>query len=129
MTTKRQLRTAMFLACMTLAVTWGNAGAADTPIPVVTGEQWTTSSPEVQKAYLIGIANLMQVETAYYAKNPPTDAQNFVPRLAKGLRGQTLDSVREGLNRWYAANPDRLQRPVLETIWFEMAVPGLQKHK
>ena len=48
MTTKRQLRTAMFLACMTLAVTWGNAGAAD--IPVVTGEQWTTSSPEVQKA-------------------------------------------------------------------------------
>ena len=71
----------------------------------------------------------MQVETAYYAKNPPTDARNFVPRLAKGLRGQTLDSVREGLNRWYAANPDRLQRPVIETIWFEMAVPGLQKHK
>jgi len=112
---------------MTLAVTWGNAGAAD--IPVVTGEQWTASSAEVQKAYLIGIANLMQVETAYYAKNPPTDAQNFVPRLAKGLRGQTLDSVREGLNRWYAGNPDQLQRPAIETIWFEMAVPGLQKSK
>jgi hypothetical protein len=127
MTTKRQFRTAMFLACMTLAVAWGNAGAAD--IPVVTGEQWTASSPEVQKAYLIGIANLMQVETAYYAENPPTDAQNFVPRLAKGLRGQTLDSVREGLNRWYAGNPDQLQRPVIETIWFEMAVPGLQKSK
>ena len=127
MTTKRQLRTAMFLACMTLVVAWSNAGAAD--IPVVTGEQWTASSPEMQKAYLIGIANLMQVETAYYAKNPPTDAQNFVPRLAKGLRGQTLDSVREDLNRWYAKNPDQLQRPVLETIWFEMAVPGLQKNK
>ncbi|MDG4551494.1 MAG: hypothetical protein P9F19_18750 [Candidatus Contendobacter sp.] len=127
MTTKRQLRTAMFLACLTLAVTWSNAGAAD--IPVITGEQWTSSSPEVQKAYLIGIANLMQVETAYYAKNPPTHAQNFVPRLVKGLRGQTLDSVRDGLNRWYAANPDRLQRPVIETIWFEIAVPGLQKNK
>ncbi|MDG4561897.1 MAG: hypothetical protein P9E88_11440 [Candidatus Competibacter sp.] len=127
MTTKRQLRTAMFLVCLTLTVAWGNAGAAD--IPVVTGEQWTASSPEVQKAYLIGIANLMQVETAYYAKNPPTDARNFVPRLAKGLRGQTLDSVREGLNRWYAANPGQLQRPIIETIWFEMAVPGLQKSK
>ncbi len=110
-----------------LAVAWSNAGAAD--IPVVTGEQWTASSPEVQKAYLIGIANLMQVETAYYAENPPTDAQNFVPHLAKGLRGQTLDSVREGLNHWYAGNPDQLQRPVIETIWFEIAVPGLQKHK
>ena len=51
------------------------------------------------------------------------------PRFTKGLRGQTLDSVREGLNRWYAANPDRLQRPIIETIWFEMAVPGLQKNK
>lgn len=128
MATKRQFRTAMFLACLTLAVTWGKAGAAD--IPVVTGEQWTTSSPDVQKAYLIGIANLMQVETAYYAKNPPTDAQNFVPRFAKGLQGQTLDSVRDGLNRWYAKNPDQLQRPVLETIWFEIAaVPGLQKNQ
>lgn len=127
MTTKRQLRTAIFLACMTLTVAWGNASAAD--IPVITGEHWTTSSAEVQKAYLIGIANLIQVETAYYVENPPTDAQNFVPRLAKGLRGQTLDSVREGLNRWYAGNPDQLQRPVIETIWFEMAVPGLQKHK
>lgn len=127
MVIKRQLRTTTFLACMTLAVAWGNAGAAE--IPVVTGEQWTASSAEVQKAYLIGIANLIQVETAYYADNPPTDAQSFVPRLAKGLRGQTLDSVREGLNRWYAGNPDQLQRPIIETIWFEMAVPGLQKNK
>ena len=119
MTIKRQLRTAMFLSCMTLGVMWGNASAAD--IPVITGEHWTTSSAEVQKAYLIGIANLVQVETAYYAKKPPTHAQNFVPRLVKGLQGQTLDSVREGLNRWYAANPDQLQRPVIETIWFEMA--------
>ena len=127
MATKRQLRTAVFLACMTLAVAWGNAGAAE--IPVVTGEQWTASSAEMQKAYLIGIANLIQIETAYYANNPPTEAQSFTPRFAKGLRGQTLDSVREGLNRWYAANPDRLQRPIIETIWFEMAVPGLQKNK
>jgi hypothetical protein len=43
------------------------------------------------------------------------------------LKGQTLDSVRQGLDKWYAANPAKLQRPVLETIWFEMVVPGLQK--
>lgn len=127
MTIKRQLRMAMFLSCMTLGVMWGNASAAD--IPVITGEHWTTSSEEVKKAYLVGIANLVQVEIAYYARNPPKDAQNFVPRLAKGLRGQTLDSIREGLNRWYAGNPDQLQRPVIETLWFEVAMPGLQKNK
>jgi hypothetical protein len=49
--------------------------------------------------------------------------------MVKGLKGQTLDSVREGLNKWYAAHPEQLQRPVIETIWFEMVVPGLQKAK
>jgi hypothetical protein len=127
MTIKPQSRTAIFLACLVLALTWSHVGAAD--IPVITGEQWTTSSEEMKKVYLVGIANFLQIETAYQAENPPTDAQSIVPRLVKGLQGQTLDSVREGLNRWYAANPDQLQRPVIETVWFEMAVPGLQKHK
>lgn len=127
MATKLQLRAAIVAACMVLVVAWGPARAAD--VPVVTGEHWTKSSEEQKKAYLIGIANLLQVETAYFGANPPTDAQSFVPRFAKGLRGETLDSVKLGLDKWYAANPDRLQRPVLETIWFQMVVPGLQKNK
>jgi hypothetical protein len=117
-----------------LALSIAMASVATVPvkaaeIPMVTGEHWTKSSEEMQKAYLVGIANLTQVENAYFAGNPPTDSQSFVPRLVKGMQGQTLDSVREGLNRWYAANPGKLQRPVIETIWFEMAVPGLQKNK
>lgn len=127
MATKLQLRAAIVAACMVLVVAWGPARAAD--VPVVTGEHWTKSSEEQKKAYLIGIANLVQVETAYFGANPPTDAQSFVPRFAKGLQGETLDSVKLGLDKWYAANPDRLQRPVLETIWFQMVVPGLQKNK
>ena len=124
---KLQMRTAVIAACMTLAMAAIPARAAE--LPLVTGEQWTTSSEAVKKAYLIGIANLVQVQTAYFAENPPTDAQNFVPRMAKGMQGQTLDSVREGLDRWYAANPAKLKRPVLDTLWFEMVVPGLLKNK
>ena len=114
-------------ACVTLAATWGSVHAQE--IPVVTGALWTASSEPVKKAYLIGIANAIQVETAYEGANPPADAQSIMPRLARGMKGQTLDSVREGLDKWYAANPDKLQRPVIETIWFEMVVPGLAKNK
>ena len=127
MTKKFQVRAALAATCVSLALVALPARAAD--LQLVTGEQWTTSSEAVKKSYLIGIANLVQVQTAYFAANPPTDAQNFVPRLAKGMQGQTLDSVREGLDRWYAANPTKLKRPVLDTLWFEMAVPGLQKNK
>jgi len=127
MAMKLQLRAAMFVACMTLAMLSGGARADE--VPLITGEHWTKSTEQLKKVYLIGVANVIQVDTAYHAENPPSDAQSIVPRVARGLKGQTLDSVREGLDRWYAANPDRLQRPVLETIWFEMVVPGLQKTK
>src|SRR4051794_19042987 len=98
-------------------------------VPLVTGKQWTDSSEQTKKAYLVGIANLVQVEIAYRADNTSADSQTIIPRLAHGLKGQTLDTVREGLDRWYAAHPDQLRRPVIETIWFEMVLPGLQKSR
>ena len=125
MKTRQVVRRAVFAAGVALAGAGGVAHAQD--VPMVTGEHWTPSAEATKKAYRVGIANLIQVETAFYAASPPSDSQNFVPRLARGLKGHTLDSVRQGLDRWYAANPGKLQRPVLETIWFEMAVPGLKK--
>jgi len=119
------IRKAMLVSVMALAVL--SSGVRAQEIPLVTGEHWTKSSDEQKKAYLIGMANLAYVEVAYGGTTPASDAQSIVPRMAKGLKGQTLDSVREGLNKWYAANPQRLQRPVVETLWFEMVVPGLQK--
>jgi hypothetical protein len=124
---KMRLRMIMLMACTTLAMMWGSARADE--IPLVTGEHWAKSSEQVKKAYLVGIANVLQVETAYEGANPPPDAQSVVPRFVKGLKGQTLDGVREGLDKWYAANPDKIQRPIIETLWFEMVVPGLQKSR
>ena len=120
-----QLRTAVAVTCMALAMAAAPVRAAE--VQMITGEQWTQSSEAVKKAYLVGLANMIQVQTAYQGANPPTDAQSFIPRLAKGMQGQTLDGVRENLDRWYAANPTKLKRPVLDIIWFEMAVPGLKK--
>jgi len=125
MASRTKLRSLLMSSCAALVMIWSGIGAAQ--VPVVTGEHWTRSTPDLKKAYLIGIANLIQVETAYYAANPPADGQNFVPRLAKGLQGQTLDSVRDALDKWYADNPGQQQRAVIETIWFELAMPGLQK--
>jgi hypothetical protein len=118
-------RASVFAATVAVAIACGSARAQE--VPVVTGVQWTQSSEAMKKAYLIGIANTLQVEVAYGGTNPPSDAQSLVPRFVKGLKGQTLDTVREGLDKWYAANPDKVQRPVIETIWFEMVVPGLKK--
>jgi hypothetical protein len=96
-------------------------------VPIVNGEHWTKSSEQVKKAYLVGVANVLQVEAAYQGPNPPSDAQSMVPMASRGLRGQTLDSVRSAVDAFYAAHPDRLQRPVVEVIWYEVVVPGSSK--
>lgn len=123
---KLTLRAVMIVAFMAASLAWSSARAEE--IPLVTGQHWTTASVEQKKAYLVGIANMVQVEAAYHSGSPSTDAQSVVLRMAKGLKGQTLDSVREALDRWYAAHADRIGRPVIETIWFELVVPGLQKN-
>lgn len=128
MAIKTQWQSVIFVACMIMLAMMSGSVRAD-EVPLITGEHWTKSSEQQKKAYLVGIANVVQVETAYAGSNPPAEAQSVVPRLAKGLKGHTLDSVRDALDAWYAAHPDRLQRPVIETIWFELVVPGLQKSK
>ena len=125
MESKLWLRPVVFVFALLLSAAVC-AAQTDEP-PMVTGEHWVKSSDEAKKAYLIGIANVLQIEHAYQATSPPTDAQSLVPRWAKGLKGQTLDTVRDQLNRWYAAHPDHIRRPVLETIWFEIVVPGSSK--
>lgn len=121
MTSKRGWRALLVMACMALAA--GASSVQAQGVAIVTGEHWTTSSNDLKKAYLLGIANLLQVELEYFGNNQPSDAQSFVPRLGRGLRGETLDSVRTKVDGWYAANPSRVSRPVLEVVWAEIVVP------
>ena len=125
MVMKLQLRAIMFMVCVSLLGLAGSVRADETPL--VTGEHWTKSSEQVKRVYLIGIVNLLQIERAYYGNNPPSDEISIVPRFVKGVEGQTIDSVQRTLDKWYAAHPDQLSRPVLDTIWFEIVVPGLRK--
>ena len=125
MVTNWRWRAPVFVACILLALASGIARAEE--VPLVTGEHWTKSSEEMKKAYLVGIANIVQIEMTFEGATPAPDAQSILPRMVKGLKGHTLDSVREALNKWYAEHPEQLQRPVIETIWFEMVVPGLKK--
>ena len=72
---------------------------------------------------------MLQVEVAYQAGNTLPESQTVVPRFAKGLKGNTLDGAIAKVDAWYAKNPGRMQQPVIETIWYELVVPGLQQNK
>lgn len=95
-------------------------------IAEVTGVHWVKSTDSEKKAYLIGIANIAHIELAYQG-GALTDDQRDPSAHGARAQGRTLDSVRLGLDAWYAANPARLDRPVIETIWYEMVVAWARK--
>lgn len=120
-------RWALPLSAACLALVAGPVAAVVDEIPLVDGTMWVKSSEDVKKAYLVGLANVVQVEAAYHAENPSLAASGFSPRVVAGMKGQTLGGVLDALDRWYSAHPEELRRPVVETIWFEMVVPALPK--
>ena len=123
MAIKPQWRTLLFLSLLPLSML-GNLAHAQT-VPIVTGQQWTASSEAEKKAYLVGIANLLEIERAYAGNS--ASSSDISLRFGKGMQGQTLDSVRQGLDNYYASNPAMIQHPVIETLWFQMVLPGLKK--
>ena len=126
---KSGLRAALLAAGVAAALAGGVAQAQTQEIPLITGEHWTKSTEQNKKAYLVGMTNMLQVEIAYQAGNTLPDSQTVVPRFAKGLKGNTLDGAIAKVDAWYAKNPGRMQQPVIETIWYELVVPGLQQNK
>ena len=112
-----------------LSLLLGNAanaqsGADDPDVPVATGEHWIKAERNGKLAYLLGIANTLDIEQALHGDSPPSDDASLVPVMMRGLSGMSLNQIADALDRWYADNPDRVTRPVLETIWFEIAKPN-----
>ena len=114
-------------AAMAVSICFGaqaQSVADDPDAPIATGEHWTTAQENSKLAYLLGIANVLEIEQALQADAPPTDTDSLVPVMIRGLKDMTLNQVKEALDRWYADHPQQLNRPVLETIWFELAKPN-----
>jgi hypothetical protein len=115
----------------TLAVTLSLSFAAsaqniaDNPdVSIATGEHWVNAQPNSKGSYLLGIANTLDIEQALQGNSTPADDASLVPVMMRGLNGMTLRQIGEKLDRWYADNPDQLQRPVIEIIWHEIAKPN-----
>ena len=123
------LRASLLAACTVAVLGGGVAQAQAQEIPLVTGEHWTKSTEQNKKAYLVGMTNMLQVEIAYQAGATLAESQTVVPRFAAGLKGQSLDGAIAKLDAWYAKNPGRMQQTVVETIWYELVVPGLKQNK
>lgn len=99
--------------------------AGNNEVPVVTGEHWTKSSPQERKAFLLGAATIMELEQEVQGDTPPP--KTTISVWCKGLSAYTFDEMAAAIDQWYAANPDKVTRPVVEVMWYELAKPKAGK--
>lgn len=95
--------------------------AEDRPMPVVTGEHWTKSTPQERKAFLVGAATIIELDQEVQGKHPAKNST--IEAWSEGLSPYTFDQMVATIDKWYAGHPDQLKRPVVSVMWYEMAKP------
>jgi hypothetical protein len=113
------------LAALSLAVWAGQKPATD--LTIVTGEHWMAASLEQKRAYLFGIGNVLEVEQAMAGNQYRSmRGRSIVPGLLEGLSGTSIADMVAQLDKFYADHSDQTNRPVIEVLYLEMALPRLK---
>ena len=114
----------VFFAVLSMSAWAGENVAAD--LTIVTGEHWSPASLEQKRAYLFGVGNVLEVEQAMAGEQYANMRErSLVPVLLEGLSGMSISDMVVQIDKYYADNPDQINRPVLEVMYLEMALPRL----
>jgi hypothetical protein len=106
--------------------------AAQTSAPqqrFANGKDWTSASVEERRAFLFGIANAVSVGVGWDERHVPAGQTTFARRAGAGLAGVSLGEAMRRIDAWYAANPGKIDTPVVAVMWLEIAKPKLKPAK
>ena len=109
----------MLLTLGLMSASWAQV-EGDEP-PLVDGTVWVESTDNEKLSYIVGAADMLQIEhvVQQQSDNPPTDDQSSNSRFWDALLDETAIQIIEKVDAWYSSNPDRLEVPVMMTIWYE----------
>jgi len=111
---------------LALILAWPAIGSAR-EVPLVTGEHWTKSTLQERKAFLLGATTIMELEQEVEGTPPPPPDKSLIDVWCRGLSHYTIDEMVKAIDDWYGTHPDKLSRPVVEVMWYEMAKPNADK--
>lgn len=111
------------------------------PVDQLTGKIWMDSEADVKKAVLFGVDTAVAIEHTV-AQKVENNKANMEKEAKEAESYHTISPFEEGwavafkdvprativeeVDQWYIENPDRLDRPVMNVIWFEIIEPKLK---
>lgn len=109
------------------------ANPAGNPLTQFTGEYWVKSTPTEKEAFIFGIDTAIAVEY-FISKNPDLQKSRkkgvyslspFERGWMKAFTNYSRKQIIKDVDDWYAANPDKLDTPVMRVLWYHVVEPRL----
>lgn len=125
------------------ALAYKPAAAEDSPVvqkanPVeqFTGELWQKSTANEKQAFLFGIDTAVAIEyfinkesvtrAAKKGKKPVYTLSPFEKAWMKAFKNVSRTELAGMVSQWYEKNPEQLDKPVLDVIWYQIIQPRLK---
>lgn len=109
------------------------------PVDQFTGAVWMQTSHDNKAAFLFGIETAITVEyfvnskaaekAAKEGKAPSSNLSRFEKGWMTVMKNKSRDQLIKELDAVYTAQPDKLDEPVMKTIWFSLFEPALAASK
>ena len=128
---------ALVLACAPVRAAQVASGDVvhNNPVEQLTGSVWQKTSDTEKAAFLLGVESAITVEyfvntkqaekAAKSGKKPAYTLSPFEKGWMKAFKDVSRQDIVKMIDKWYAANPDKLDRPVMSVIWYELIAPRL----
>jgi hypothetical protein len=93
---------------------------------VLTGSVWQKSTQGEKLSFVWGFCHAVAIEHALMQQVPALKAENFSSKVVEGMIGVKMDDVVRTVDEYYAANPSKLEMPVVRVIWDTLIKPKLK---
>jgi hypothetical protein len=119
---------ALVVVNLVLVIAAGAAWAEELNFPVVTGRHWAQSSSEEKLAFVNGMVTIVELEKeAQGLAKPGAENPGLNDGWVSGLAGLRLEDIVGKLDAYYREHSKQADRPVVEVLWNEVAVPNMAK--
>jgi len=98
---------------------------SNTPLDV-NGEVWLNSTDMEKKAFLLGAGSAVVLEF-HIREKKAEEPSRFIKGWIEVLKGMTWSELSMRIDRYYHANPNKLERDLFDVIWHEIIAPNMKK--
>jgi hypothetical protein len=97
-------------------------GAMESTDPHIDGKVWTQSTDSDKRAFLLGVSNAVVLE--YHLRQKRSEEPSrFIKGWVAAFKESKWSEMVSRVDAYYASNPDKLRRNVLDVVWHEMITP------